>query len=503
VIAWLDRLLGRVTMYGLVLVVLGAILLAGLVASLVPGVVSFSPVALVASTSVTLVASYLANGLGGMIFRTRPQLSSTMITALLLVAILQPSFDLLGLLGFAAAAVVAVATKYLLAWRGRHVFNPAAAGAFVVGTIGAPLGFATWWIEIPPLLPLVVIGALLVLYRTRRLPLAGVFVLTVLVIWQVRGLATGTPALDALLTPLTPLPTLFFAGFMLSEPLTLPPRRWQQLAEAVIVALVASLPFSFGPVYSSPQLALLVGNLLAFLAGQRRGIRLELVGRRQLTPTAWDLEFRPAAPVRFAPGQFMELTLPHAGTDARGWRRMFSIAAAPASGLVRFGVRLPERPSSFKTALLDLEPGAQVSATSVGGDFLLPSDPAAKVLLLAGGIGVTPFVGQLEHAATERDVRDIVLVYSVSSASELAYRQELEHTGFRVVVVSPDEPAALPAHWSWVGERLTADVVHAQVPDARDRIAYVSGPPDLVAGLRRTLRGMGVRRVRTDSFLGY
>ena len=42
--------------------------------------------------------------------------------------------------------------------------------------------------------------------------------------------------------------------------------------------------------------------------------------------------------------------------------------AAPASGEVRFGVKLPDRPSSFKTALMELPPGATVSATSVSGD---------------------------------------------------------------------------------------------------------------------------------------
>jgi ferredoxin-NADP reductase len=299
------------------------------------------------------------------------------------------------------------------------------------------------------------------------------------------------------------LPTVFFAGFMLSEPLTLPPRRWQQLAEAALVGIVSSVAFTFGPLYSSPQLALLIGNLLAFLVGQRRGIRLTFEGRRQLTPTSWDLAFRPAAPVRFEPGQYMELTLPHSGTDARGWRRVFSIATAPASGEVRFGVRLPENPSSFKTALMTLEPGTAVTATSVNGDFLLPRDPAQKLLLVAGGIGVTPFIGQLQHAVGEPQRRDAVLVYAVSSAAELAYGPELEATGVRVVVVSPDRPP-LPAHWTWVeGGALSARIVHDAVPDARDRVAYVSGAPTAVSALRRALRGSGVRRVRTDTFIGY
>jgi glycine betaine catabolism B len=503
-IAWLDRQLGRVTMYVLVIVWLTVLGAAALVLTFIPGAVSFSPLALLASASVLLVVSYLTNGVAGIVFRTRPQLSSTVITALLLLFIFTPSIDVLPLVGLALAAFLAVVTKYLLAWRGRHIFNPAAAAAFIVGMPGLPFGFATWWVGTTPLVPIAAIAALTILFRTRRLWLGGAYLATVLVVWQIRGLMTGTAGLDSLTLPLLSLPTVFFAGFMLSEPLTLPPRRWQQLAEAVLVGLISSIAFTFGPLYSSPQLALLIGNLLAFLVGQRRGIRLRLVARRALTPTSWDYAFEPLAPVRYRPGQYMELTLPHSGTDARGWRRVFSIVGAPDSGELRFGVRMPDRPSSFKAALQELEPGTIVSATSVSGDFLLPRDPSQKLLLLAGGIGITPFVGQLLAAAAETPRRDIVVVTAISSAAEFAYRPELEAAGFPVVVVSPDEPLGMPSSWTWVeAPQLTPAVVHAQVPDARDRVAYVSGSPALVAELKRALRGSGVRRVRTDTFLGY
>ncbi len=142
-----------------------------------------------------------------------------------------------------------------------------------------------------------------------------------------------------------------------------------------------------------------MGNVAAFALGQRRGIRLDFLRRTQLTPTSWQFEFHPSAPVRFRAGQFMELALPHGETDARGWRRVFSIASAPTHDEVRFGIRLPDKPSTFKSALLALEPGSRVTATSVGGDFLLPADATTKLLLIAGGIGITPFVGQLQHAS--------------------------------------------------------------------------------------------------------
>jgi len=68
---------------------------------------------------------------------------------------------------------------------------------------------------------------------------------------------------------------------MLSEPLTLLPRRWQQFAEATLVAALFVVPFSVGPLSNTPQFALLVGNLLTFLFGQRRGIRLTYLGKEQ------------------------------------------------------------------------------------------------------------------------------------------------------------------------------------------------------------------------------
>jgi ferredoxin-NADP reductase/Na+-transporting NADH:ubiquinone oxidoreductase subunit NqrB len=496
----LDRLLGRVTMYALVIICLAVIGVVALLLTLV-GQLGYSPLALLATASVLLTFSYLANGFAGLIFRTRPQLSSTAITALLLLFILQPSVDPVRLAGAALAAVVAVLAKYLLAVRGRHIFNPAAIGAFVAVLTG--LNFSFWWVATPVLLPVVVIGGFLVLWRTRRLPLAAVFLVVAALGIAVRNTLFGAPFLDNLGTAFLSYPIVFFACFMLDEPLTLPPRRWQQLLEAAVVAGVLVVPFSFGNFGATPEFALLIGNLLAFFFGQRRGIRLDFLGRSQLTPTSWQFEFRPHAPVTFLPGQYMELSLPHGRTDARGWRRVFSIAAAPG-GDIRFAMRLPERSSSFKAALLALEPGATVSATSVSGDFLLPKDAAKPLLLVAAGIGITPFVSQLEHLTATGETRDIVLLYSVATPDDLAFAEVLRAADCRVVVLSPVRPTDLPAGWSWAGpEALTAQTIKNAVPDAASRTTYLSGSPELVAGLERALHADGVKRIVTDVFIGY
>ena len=510
----LDRLLGQLTTYRLVIASLSLLVVAALGLAAF-GELAFTPLELLGSLAVLLVATHAANLAAARIARVSPHYDSSTITALLVFFILPASLDPWSLAASAGAGAIAASSKYLLAVRGRHLFNPAATGVFVAGVFG--LTTATWWVGTPPLLPLVAIAAALILFRTRHLPLGAVAVAVATAILLTRYLSAGSDLGTALGFALASSPLIFFVGFMLSEPLTLPPRRRQQVLIGALVAVILSVPFStgslelgaltLGPISSTPEFALIVGNAVSFLLGQRRGIRLELLSKRQLTPTSWEFELRPLAPVRFTAGQFIELALPHRRSDGRGDRRMFSIASA-ADDRLRIGVRVTPPASSFKQRLLALEPGARLGATSVGGDFVLPRDPAAPLLLVAGGIGITPFIGHLEQLTAdgrERGVApDVVGVYAVSDSAELAYLPELERSGARVVIASPDEPAELRPGWSWIGpDRLSAEAILAAVPDAPARTAYLSGPPSLVGALRRALHRAGVRHPRTDVFLGY
>jgi ferredoxin-NADP reductase len=500
--ALLDRLTGRVTMYRLVVITLAAIALLAIILSLVPNGLAFSTTQLLATLVVSLLATVLSGRLFALVFRVTPHAESSLITGLLIFLLFFPTIVPSSLLVLALVCVIASASKYLLAIRGRHIFNPVAIAAVVIAF--TQLSAAVWWVGTPFLLAPVLIGGFLVVYRTRRFALVGVFVGLALVIAVVRLSVGGADFGQALWLAVGSSPIFFFACFMLDEPLTLPPRRWQQLLIAVIAAVIMEVPFNFWVFYSSPELALVVANIVAFCFGQRRSIPLEFVSSRALTPGTRELAFTALRQVRFSPGQYLELALPHQKSDARGARRTFTVSSAPGADTVTIGVKMPEVTSSYKRAIAELTPGTRVRATSVGGDFLLPRDTTAPLLLVAGGIGITPFVSQLRHLRETGEARDVVVVYSVRSTDELAYADELESFGVPVLVLAPEPPTQLPAGWIYLGSgHLDATMLADRVPRRTSRTAYVSGPPAMVTSLRRDLRALGVRRVKSDYFSGY
>ena len=501
-------LLGAISMYRLVLFALLTLAVIALVLSFF-GIVSPSPLALVVSFAVLAIAISAVDALIQRLLHLPWRVESSLVTALILLFVLQPGLDPVALGGLALAGTLASVSKYVIAWRGRHILNPAAFGAAVV-TIAGLGTFSAWWVGTPALFVPVVVFGLVVLWRTEKVRLVILFLVVAVAVTLVRQLVQSAQlglafSLDqALSLALLQSPFLFLGAFMLSEPLTLPPRRWQQLWVAGVVGVLAGWPLIVGPVSLGQERALLIGNLLAFAFALRGSVRLTLVDRQFVTPTAQELTFRTRGSLSFLPGQYLELDVPHRRPDARGTRREFSIVSAPADlPTLRIAYKDGDQrhPSSYKRALAAAQPGATLAVTGTWGDFVLPRGDA-PVLMVAAGIGVTPFVSQLRQLQLTGAQRDVVLVYVAAEAAELAFRSELQATGARVVVFTRDEPADLPPHWSWAGgTRLDAAGLEREVPDIASRHAFISGPPRLIADLAPALQK--AHSLTTDAFAGY
>ncbi|MFT4186047.1 MAG: FAD-dependent oxidoreductase [Micrococcaceae bacterium] len=482
---YLEKYLTQIPTYLLVNGALGFLIVLSLLLSLF-GIFPFPALALILTNLVFIGVSMVASYGFAKLYGISSHLQSAMITGLLLTFLFTPSTKITTLLQYGLIALISQGSKFIIAFKGRHIFNPAAFGALLGGLL--QLQFASWWIATPALLIPVIFTAFLILYKTRELLLGSVFIALSLLMLVITGVNIWTAA--------SSWPLLFLAGFMLDEPATLPPRKEQRLGIAIIVATVVSLPFHIGWFYSSPEFALVIGNLVAFALAfkQRKGIKLQLKARTKLTPTTEELVFATSKPITFEPGQYIELTLPHHKPDMRGLRRSFSITNAPYENELRLGVKFNEPGSTFKNKLAELSPEAIIQTTGVAGDFTLPKDNKAKLLFIAGGIGITPFISHIKAHAN----RDITLLYFVPNAKEIAYKNLLDSSGVKVTYFTT-RGKKIPGVESG---RLSANTIQKHVPDASERIAYISGPPTMVNDAKKQLKGK-VKKIKTDYFNGY
>jgi ferredoxin-NADP reductase len=322
------------------------------------------------------------------------------------------------------------------------------------------------------------------------------------------GLAEGTRVVPATGQLLADTPLLFFAFVMLTEPLTSPPARARRIVYGAIVGLLFAPFLHFGRIFITPELALLVGNVISYLMSPKARYVLKLKAKTQLADDIYDFRFTADRELRFRPGQYLEWTLRHSRPDSRGNRRYFTIASSAAGREVRIGVKVYPDASSFKRSLLAMRPGTEIVASQLAGDFVLPTDKRVKLVFMAGGIGITPFRSMIRYLLHHDERRSITVFYSNRTAPEIVYRDVLEEARKRLgieTVYTLTDASAVPPDWQGVTGRVDAEMIAKTVPDYRERTFYLSGPRSLVVGFEEVLGNIGVARgrIKTDFFPGF
>jgi ferredoxin-NADP reductase len=501
-IKFLDRLLDHITMYRLVLYYLVVLVAAAFVLGVVK-LVPQDPIALAFTTLVTLAACWIANRTFAHIFDVPANNESVYITALILTLVLDPvtASNPAGVGAVIFASVWAIASKFIVAIGRKHLFNPAAFGVAASALLLDQS--ASWWVGGNlPLAPVVLIGGLLVVRKLRRLDLVAVFILSTLV----TVLATAEPSqFGTILTEtFRSSPLLFFGFVMLTEPLTAPTARLPRLVFAVLVGFLFAPNIHIGSFYFTPELALLAGNLFAYVVSPKGRFVLTLERIEQSAVGTYDFVFKSPRKLAFEAGQYLEWTLGVDHADSRGNRRYFTLASAPTEDSVRLGVKFYPASSTFKRALGSMKPGGKIHASQVAGDFTLPTNPETKVAFLAGGIGITPFRSMLQYLLDRHETRPIVVLYGTESQEDIAYRDVLD-AARRELGIKTFHAVAQGAERGQYPGFIDDRMVRMAIPDYLERTFYISGPQAMVKAIRQQLRTMGIRRskIKVDYFPGF
>lgn len=187
----------------------------------------------------------------------------------------------------------------------------------------------------------------------------------------------------------------------------------------------------------------------------------------------------------FRAGQYVELVLSSFHSrDREGNSRTFSLASAPYGRDLQIAMRM--NGTGYKRFLADAPPGTTVELRGPAGEFQLDENGSRPAVLLAGGIGIAPFLSMIRQAVHDRSERQIYLFYSNRYPNSVAYLSELKdlescHRNLHVVPTITGENCSP----GWHGEtgHLTPEILRRYLPGGSRPLFSICGPSRFVAGM--------------------
>ena len=205
----------------------------------------------------------------------------------------------------------------------------------------------------------------------------------------------------------------------------------------------------------------------------------------------------------FVAGQFIELMVEKDGARTL---RCFSISSSPAyyqkTGLIELSIRIQQQGRITPWIRQQLEPGSLVNISQAQGDFVLPeamlySQKTEKLLLIAGGSGITPFRSMLQQQVMQQQAinksmsesppqLDIHLLYYSRDDQQVAFQQELEqlqqdYQNLTISFVDSEKEGFINSQ-------------HLQnyCADYAQRTAFICGPSPMIQQARKVLAELDV-----------
>jgi ferredoxin-NADP reductase len=210
-----------------------------------------------------------------------------------------------------------------------------------------------------------------------------------------------------------------------------------------------------------------------------------------------------ASRILFMPGQYAAISFTRNGRPTP--MRSFSIVSTPDSGVLQFSMRIR---GGFTRAAAGLHIGDVVRVQGAFGDFTIDPTYDNKVVLLAAGIGITPFISMLRDAAERQVQTPMTLLYTNRSATDIPFFEELNSLqrrlpALRIAYFASEGSAPEGSSARIIPGRITDEHI-AQLcgPTQDDSTYFICGPGAFSDRMHTILRKNGIHhtRVLNESF---
>src|SRR5260221_9482353 len=197
-------------------------------------------------------------------------------------------------------------------------------------------------------------------------------------------------------------------------------------------------------------------------------------------------------PFTHVAGQYLNLALTIGGQRVN---RSYTIASSPTrNAYCEISVKCAPTGYGSRHLHETWREGQHVKVSAPAGRFVFAGHEAERVVLIAGGIGITPLMAVV-RSLTDRGWRgEIYLLFSVRQVRDIVFREELAYLETRFanlhirVFIDQDPETA----WDGPRGRITGEALAAFVPGLTRGPVMLCGPPPMMTGMRAILVGMGV-----------
>jgi ferredoxin-NADP reductase len=201
-------------------------------------------------------------------------------------------------------------------------------------------------------------------------------------------------------------------------------------------------------------------------------------------------------------GQFIFVTIRIGDEEAR---KHFTLSSSPTEKeFIEFTKKFTGH--KFSDALEALEVGDWAKIDGPYGNFIYDKGRYEKISMFSGGIGITPLRSICRYCTDMKLDTKIILLYGNRTEKDIVFRSELEemrkqNRNLKVVFTLNE------ANEGWTGYtgRIDAEMITKEIPDYRERVCYICGPPAMLRAMKKILEDLEVPKenMKTEYFSGY
>jgi len=207
-------------------------------------------------------------------------------------------------------------------------------------------------------------------------------------------------------------------------------------------------------------------------------------------------------PFNYLPGQFLTLHITPAGIPTK---RSYTIASTPTwHDRIEITVKREDHGLVSRWLHNELRVGEEITIEAPNGTFVFTGEESENVVLIGGGVGITPLMSVVRYLADKSWPGKVSLILGFRTPGDFIFREEIAELKARNANLSVTITMSSPGNESWSGHvgRIDVALLASAVPDIAQHRVHVCGPSEMMEATKAALRELAVpsEQIKTEAF---